>query len=196
MASLHLFWMVLNVGLTIALLTVFYTKFRYFSERYGAVPSGLLFILILATCQSSGKRQGELKQYQTWVSAPPELDLLDISTIQLIDTPTITLDQSVYIDRRNHSDSTHIQSFVVLYGFPAGLRWSLLYTDLGIGSDYHLRYSTVGILEWSLIGIPLYSQLEEFNGSVPLRHATQNLKPTAHTPASGPCPERNGLLGS
>ncbi|MBC3786065.1 hypothetical protein [Spirosoma utsteinense] len=147
-------------------------------------------------CQSSGKKQGESVHFETTLSAPPQLDPVITRTIPLLDLPTISLDQGVYINRRDRPDSTHIQSYVMLTGFTAGLGWSLLHTEVSISPDFRLHYSTVGIMVWSLLGIPIYSQEKDFNGTILLEHTAQNFTPTAHTLASGPCPERNGLLGS
>lgn len=196
MAVLHLVWMILNLGLSAGLMIIFSSRFSYFSRRYGALPTGLLFLFILAMCQSSGKKQGESVRFETTLTALPQLDPVTTRTISLLDLPTISLDQGVYINRRDHPDSVHIQSYVVLTGFTAGLGWSLLHTEVGISPDYRLHYSTVGIMVWSLLGIPIYSQEKYFNGAILLEHAVQNFTPTAHTLASGPCPERNGLLGS
>jgi hypothetical protein len=108
MASLHIGWAILNLGLAISLLIVFCRNFRIFSERYGLIPSLLVFVLVASMCQSPAKQP--IKQmtgyYERVIPFTSQASHWSTTRfIPLLDLPTLHLAQQIHLNHEHQSDS-------------------------------------------------------------------------------------------
>ncbi|GAB3499055.1 hypothetical protein GCM10027341_21520 [Spirosoma knui] len=172
MAFLHIGWSLLNIALVIGLFYSSYRNFVVFTNRYGYLPSGILFLLTVSMCQSSNKptaNQETKNLFQQTVRLPnTSINGYRSGNAKLIDLPTFSLIQSVIMSPKGQSDSVHVSSSVGLNGFVAGVYWLPIYTTATIQSKDRIAYSTSGVFEWRLLGFPVYRQAEHFEGSLTL----------------------------
>ncbi len=170
MAFLHQCWGLLNIGLMIGLFVISYRNFQLFVERFGSLASGLLFLLTMSMCSSSGKKStaSEHSSFVTTVSLPTPFDYSRFYTVKLIKLPTCQLTQRITLSPRNSPDSLEISSYVSLTGFIAGVQWSPIATSARIHADRRIHYSTIGTFDWRLLNITVYRQLQQFKGSIPV----------------------------
>lgn len=170
MAVLYTIWGLLNIGLGITLFVISYRNFRFFSERYGSLATGILFLLTVSMCQSPGTNhpvQSNPNFSKTTVLIPnfsPEW--LKPYQARLVDFGSFQLSQHLMLTRKNQSDSTQITSTVLLTGFTSGILWKPITSSATVGQDRHIYYASAGVLEWRLLGLPLYHEIKQFTGSV------------------------------
>jgi hypothetical protein len=176
MAFLYTGWSLLNIALVIGLFYVFYRNFRVFTERYGYLPSGILFLVTVSMCQSPNKQNAQQKSgdhFESIVSLPnAQLNWYRSGTAKLIDMPLFSLLQYVIVSPKGQSDSVSISSHVNLNGFVSGVHWSPIYTTVSIKSKELATYSTSGLFEWRLLNFPIYSQSRHFDGNIILSEPT------------------------
>ncbi|GAB3805412.1 hypothetical protein GCM10028819_38620 [Spirosoma humi] len=172
MAVLYTIWGLLNIGLGITLFVVSYRNFRFFSERYGLLATGILFLLTASMCHSPGNNQSmqSTQGISTTTVLIPEFspEWLKPYRARLVDFGSFQLNQHLTLYRKNQSDSTQITTTVYLTGFTAGILWKPIGASANVGLDRRIHYSAAGTLEWRLLGLPLYNQLQQFIGSVPV----------------------------
>ncbi|GAB3769980.1 hypothetical protein GCM10028818_07010 [Spirosoma horti] len=172
MAVLYTIWGLLNIGLGITLFVVSYRYFRFFSQRYGLLATGILFLLTVSMCQSPETNQSAQanKGLSTTTVLIPNFSAEWVKPYQarLVDLGSFQLNQDLMVHRKSQSDSTQITSAVYLTGFISGILWKPITSVVTVGQDRHIHYTSAGVLEWRLLGLPLYNQLQQFTGSVPL----------------------------
>ncbi|GAB3889525.1 hypothetical protein [Spirosoma agri] len=171
MAFFHVIWILLNIGLAIGLFILSYRNFRLFSERYGYLPSGLLFILTAGMCQSPNKVQEKqsVGVFERVIPVKAQLSHgLTSRTIPLLELPTISLFQQVQINHQSRSDSAQVSSQIYLTGWATGLRWEPIYSTVDISRNNELSYSTSGVFEWRLLSFTIYRQPKFFEGKLSL----------------------------
>lgn len=66
--------------------------------------------------------------------------------------------------RKGQSDSIQIISHVSMIGWLSGFSWSPISTQVTVQSGRWVHYSTVGTLDWELLGLPVYKQPKQFKG--------------------------------
>lgn len=167
MALLHITWIALNLSLAISLFIVSYRNFRGFSERYGSLASILVFVLVASMCQSPAKQESkpQVGQYEHTVAFSGQTSHWSAShSIVLLDWPTLELTQEIYLIHLPKSDSLRIASQTFLTGTVVGVQWKPVTAFVDIGADKRIHYSASGVLEWRLLGLPLYSQSMSFEG--------------------------------
>lgn len=170
MAVLYTIWGLLNIGLGITLFVVSYRNFRFISERYGSLATGVLFLLTASMCHSPGNNQPVQTNQGLWTTTVfvPNFSAEWVKPYQarLVDFGLVQLNQDLMVHRKSQSDSTQISSAVYLTGFIAGILWKPLISSATVGQDRRIHYASDGMLEWRLLGLPLYNQLHQFTGSV------------------------------
>lgn len=172
MAVLYTIWGLVNIGLGITLFVVSYRNFRFFAERYGSLATGILFLLTASMCQSPGNNQPVQANQglSTTTIFIPNFSPQWVKPYQarLVDLGSFQLRQDLMVHRKNQSDSTQITSAVYLTGFTSGILWKPIASSATVGRDRHIHYASAGILEWRLLGLPLYRELKQFTGSASL----------------------------
>lgn len=167
MALLHIGWIILNLSLAISLLIVSYRNFRVFSERYGWLASIVVFVLVASMCQSPAKQENKSPagQYEHTVPFSGQTSHWSAShSIVLLDWPTLELQQGIYLTHPPKSDSVRIASQTFLTGTVVGVQWKPVAAFVDLGADKRIHYSASGVLEWRLLGLPVYSQSMSFEG--------------------------------
>lgn len=170
MAVLYTIWGLVNIGLGITLFVISYRNFRFFSERYGSLATGFLFLLTVSMCHSPGTNQPvqSTQGHSTTTVLIPKFspEWQKPYQTRLVDFGSFQLSQDLMVHRKNQSDSTQITTAVYLTGFTSGILWKPMSALANVGLDRRIHYSAAGILEWRLLGLPLYHQLQQFTGSV------------------------------
>ncbi|SOD79237.1 hypothetical protein [Spirosoma fluviale] len=176
MAAFTIGWGLLNLGLAITIFVISWRNFRIYSKRYGSLATGILLLLTASMCQSPGKKQpagANPAAFQTTISSSLIQENGPRSYyIQLTDFGFSKLTQSVILNQTSDSTTAQLSSFVNLTGFMSGIHWTSIYTSVTLDADRHLRYNSSGTLQWSLLGIPVYTQVKYFTGNV----STDSLK--------------------
>jgi len=85
---------------------------------------------------------------------------------RLVDLGSFQLNQDLMVHRKNQSDSTQITSAVYLTGFTSGILWKPITSSATVSQDRHIHYASAGVLEWRLLGLPLYQEMKQFTGRV------------------------------
>ena len=170
MVMLYSLWGLFNIGLGITLFVVSYRNFRFFAKRYGSLATGFLFLLTVSMCHSPKTNQPAqstqglstttvfIPKFFTDGQKPYQTRLADFGSFQLR--------QDLMVHRKNQSDSTQITTVVYLTGFVSGILWKPMSAAANVGLDQRIHYDAAGILEWRLLGLPVYHQLQQFTGSV------------------------------
>lgn len=170
MEVLYTIWGLFNIGLGIALLAVSYWNFRFFAQRYGALATGILFLLTASMCQSPTSRPQTAPNpsFSVATGIIPEFspDRARSYRARLADLGSCQLGQHITLYRKNQSDSVQITSAVYLTGFISGLLWTPTVAFANADPDRRIRYGAAGTLEWRLLGMPVYHQLKQFSASV------------------------------
>lgn len=170
MVLLYTIWGLFNIGLGITVFALSYRNFRFFSERYGSLAAGILFLLTVAMCQSPATKPPtgpDPNASMATVTIPDFSPNWSQSyRARLVDLGSCQLSQHIVFTKKNPSDSIQITSAVHLTGFTSGLLWKPIAVFANAGQDRRIHYSAAGTLEWRLLGMPVYYQLKQFSGSV------------------------------
>ena len=83
---------------------------------------------------------------------------------QLADFPTFSIEQVVALTPARQSDSVQVSRSSSMLGSPGGFQWSPVTIRVNALPDRRLHFSTHGLLEWTLLGLPIYKQPRQFDG--------------------------------
>jgi|GEM_PF-2906705 len=146
---LYILWVILNIGLLLFFLYLFCKAIMVVRKEMGLLP--VIFMIIVLGNQCSHLRERDKNQSQTSNGISTRLCFHKIKLSPI---------NSLMIDCATDSTGNVISKGSDLTGTVVGVKWEEM--TVAIQKDH---YTVVGILEWNLIGIHVWSQLKQFDGA-------------------------------
>jgi hypothetical protein len=170
---LILIWGLLNIALFIYFISICFKATRFIRERMGTLAS-IIFVLGLLSFSSRSLKNDENKepntnQYKKWKFTPQD-SLSGVSSTDVRLEKTMVLNYNLSItygtDKRSNS-CIPISACSFNTGFISGISWKPIIIKVDTTPVINkLRYFVDGTVDWTLLGLTLYSQPKEYNGTL------------------------------
>lgn len=171
---LYLLWSLLNIGLGIFFITICFRATKLIREHVGLLASIVFVVGLLSFAGNSGSQNNDTErrsnQIKRWTftskdNIPP--NTIDYKRFTIDETMTLTISLGIQYGR----DSTSmkllpIEATSTLTGFISGYRWKPeVVTVNSTAMTQKIRYEVNGLLEWNLLGVPVYKQFKAYSGT-------------------------------
>jgi hypothetical protein len=170
---LILIWGLLNIALFIYFISICFKATKFIRERMGTLAS-IVFVLGLLPFSSRSLKNDENKepntnQYKTWkFTLKDSLSGINSSDVRLEKTMVSNYNLSITYGTGKRSNSCiPISACSFNTGLIIGTSWKPIIINVDTTSVINkLQYFVVGTVDWTLLGLTLYSQHKEYNGTL------------------------------
>jgi hypothetical protein len=166
----YLFWFILNVVLSIALIYYAFKAFSYLKPRFGSIISLIFVFGLLSFIGGSGKRSGSNSIKPT--------EFYPVNSIENNSTKNISviLEQNrissyklmIWYGKDKYSGKiVPVSAWALLLGVSGCTDWSPMMINAKTTLDESaLEYEVYGTLKWKLLNIEIYAEPKHWKGVV------------------------------
>lgn len=167
---LHLLWNLINLAFPFYFFYLCLQATRLLRQHRGGWPASIFILGALVSLGNTTTSPKEEVQKRGMVAR-------DQTLTKDLDRINIKLDQQLltsydlhllYGPSKDSSSVVVVDAYSTSNGLSGGVVWKPRFIDVhSTGNTF--KYNVTGILEWKLLGTTLYSQLKQYQGTIPLK---------------------------
>lgn len=170
---LELSWAILNIAILSYFIIIFFNAMKIISKRLGVKET---IILVLGLLSFTGKASDENNENKTFnlqeesqkVEPPKFNGDLYSTKKQLEDNILADITISIYF-LENPKEKKLLNASVRKNGYSIGTHWHTTGLTVNKLENNTYDYNVIGTVDWSILGINLYRELREFEGTIELK---------------------------
>lgn len=162
----QLIWGILNAAIFIAFILICFQAIRFIREKFGLFACVIFAFGLLSFISKPKDINSEYKKFDlnNKVTKVPNVTNGHNKSIVIEDNLTSKMNLSV-----GYTEKELLTAQCIREGFVSGTNWHpiSIIVNKSTGENQYV-YSVYGTLEWSLLGITIYSQSKKFEGKIEL----------------------------
>ena len=169
----YLLWGLLNIGLFLFFIVICFKATKLIREKIGLFAS-IIFVFGLLSFVGHSNNDNDNKepnsnQIKTWKFISEDSLKSNDSYLLDIDLEKTLISKYVlgikYGKDKQGQTNVLISAYSSTSGFISGTNWKPISIIVNTTNDNNkFEYSIAGVVEWKLLGAPIYSQLKEYKG--------------------------------
>jgi hypothetical protein len=178
---LYLLWGLINIGLFLFFIILCFQATKLVRERVGMFAAFVFVIGLLSFVGHSEKDDNNEKRTsdnRKWkfvsedsveasISRPLSIDLED----NLVSTKNLSVS---YGKSKSQQRNTPIDAYSSTEGFVSGTKWKpVLISVTPTADNTRFQYVVVGVVEWKLLALTIYSQSKTYEGTFVIEKASK-----------------------
>ncbi|WP_421825937.1 hypothetical protein [Larkinella sp.] len=173
---LYLIWTLLNIALGVYFIILCFQAARLLKERIGLYAAVIFTLGLICFAGNSGKKNDSFStnpDVKKWTYVPRDSIIpggLEFAHATIDKTWISEIDLTVLYGAKKSSNQTvPVEATSVWSGFVSGYDWKPTSISVHATTGQQYAYTVTGILQWKLLGIPLYSQPKMYEGRIELK---------------------------
>ncbi|RCR69524.1 hypothetical protein DUE52_11810 [Larkinella punicea] len=173
---LYLIWTLLNIALGVYFIILCFHAARLLKERVGLYAAVIFTFGFLSFAGNSGKKSDSFSEnpdVKKWNYVSRDSIVpgdLKFAHAQIDKTWISEIDLTVLCGTKKSSNQTvPVEATSVWSGFVSGYDWKPTSISVRATTGQKYAYTVIGILQWKLLGISLYSQHKTYEGLIELK---------------------------
>lgn len=165
---IYLLWFILNLIIALGALYVCYLAVMQVAIKYGRIVAFVFAICMMSIiCKPANNDSPGDEKWKFQADSGSVYRTYHIDKI-VKQTPLFSINMGAsYIRREKNGRIYPLESYAYTNGVTAGTKFKPTSIVLN-GTETTMVYDISGTTEWSLLGIKLYMQAEQFTGFIPL----------------------------
>lgn len=175
---LYLLWGIINIALFLFFIVLCFKATRLVRERIGMLAALVFAIGLLSFMASTGNNDNKAHGTNTikkWNFTPEdsvEVNFTRHIIVDLDNNPFSTNTLGIrYGKSKNQNSNTPIDAYSVTEGLVSGTSWRPMSINVDTITGNRLKYQVVGVVEWKLLALTIYSQRKNYEGAVAIDKA-------------------------
>lgn len=162
------FWGIFNIVLTLYFLVICFKSVRYVKEKMGLLAA-IIFVLggLSLVAHPGVNALGALQQTTEIVPSSTEATQVQTKDIAVDPTWFSHLELTVFA-LQSPSNTVQYKATCALEGFVSGRSWQTMQVHITPIHAKTCQYTIAGKMQWTLLGMPLYSQHKVYRGQFTL----------------------------
>ena len=173
---LYLIWTLLNSAIAVYFIILCFQAARLLKERVGLYAVVIFTLGLLSFAANSGKKSdsfSENPEVKKWTFVPRDSVVpggLQFAHARIDKTWISEIGLTVlYGAKKSSNQIVPVEATSVWSGFVSGYDWKPTSISVHATTGQEYAYTVIGILQWKLLGIPLYSQPKTYEGFLELK---------------------------
>ncbi|WP_430410781.1 hypothetical protein [Kordia sp.] len=166
---MYIIWSLINAAFVIfffALVLSLFTKGKkLFNNKYG---NPIIIVLVLGVLGIINAKDKELDNTYVLNGTVTQSDVTKEINTKLEENLSLTFHLSVRFTKDAKGEFVPVSSQSRLDGFISGFQWEYKNIVINKNTDGSFSYEAYGLLHWGLLGIELYTQNKDFEGTFQL----------------------------